>query len=56
MWDLPGLGIKPVSPALAGRFFITKPPGKPIIALLKVIGYMVYRPEIIAFYIPEINN
>ena len=54
--DLPGPGIKPVSPALAGRFFTTKPPGKPIIALLKVIGYMVYRPEIIAFYIPEINN
>ena len=25
--DLPG--IEPVSPALAGRFFITEPPGKP---------------------------
>ena len=29
MWNLPGSGIKPVSPALAGRFFITEPPGKP---------------------------
>ena len=28
MWDLPGLGIKPVSPALAGGFFTTGPPGK----------------------------
>ena len=28
MWDLPRSGIKPVSPALAGRFF-TEPPGKP---------------------------
>ena len=28
--DLPNLGIKPVSPALAGRFFTTEPPGKPI--------------------------
>ena len=26
--DLPGPGIKPVSPALAGRFLITRPPGK----------------------------
>ena len=29
MWDLPGSGIKPVSPALAGRFFTTEPPGNP---------------------------
>jgi len=27
--DLPDLGIKPVSPALAGRFFTTEPPGNP---------------------------
>ena len=27
-WDLPGLGIKPVSPALAGGFFTTGPPRK----------------------------
>ena len=26
-WDLPGPGIKPVSPALAGRFLTTEPPG-----------------------------
>ena len=25
--DLPGLGIEPVSPALAGGFFTTEPPG-----------------------------
>ena len=29
MWDLPGPGIKPVSPALAGGFLTTVPPGKP---------------------------
>ena len=29
MWDLPGSGIKPVSLALAGRFFTTEPPEKP---------------------------
>ena len=28
MWDLPGPGIKPVSPALAGGFLTTAPPGK----------------------------
>ena len=28
MWDLPGPGVEPVSPALAGRFFTTGPPGK----------------------------
>ena len=26
MWDLPGPGIEPVSPALAGGFFTTEPP------------------------------
>ena len=29
MWAFPGPGIEPVSPALAGRFFTTEPPGKP---------------------------
>ena len=28
--DLPDLGIKPVSPALAGVSFTTEPPGKPV--------------------------
>ena len=27
--DLPNLGIEPTSPALAGGFFTTEPPGKP---------------------------
>ena len=27
--DFPNPGIKPTSPALAGRFFITEPPEKP---------------------------
>ena len=29
MWDLPRPGHEPVSPALAGRFSTTVPPGKP---------------------------
>ena len=28
MWDLPGSGIEPISPALADEFFTTEPPGK----------------------------
>ena len=29
MWDLPGPGLEPVFPALAGGFLTTVPPGKP---------------------------
>ena len=28
MWDLPAPGLEPMSPALAGRFLTTVPPGK----------------------------
>ena len=31
MWDLPGPGLGPVSPALAGGFLTTAPPGKSVI-------------------------
>ena len=30
MWKLPRPGLEPVSPALAGRFSTTAPPGKPL--------------------------
>ena len=30
MWNLPGPGLEPVSPALAGGFSTTVPPGKPL--------------------------
>ena len=30
MWDLPGPGLEPVSPALAGGFLTTVPPQKPV--------------------------
>ena len=33
-WDLPGLGHEPVSPALAGGFPTTAPPGKPHVVFL----------------------
>ena len=34
MWDLRRPGLKPVSPALAGRLSTTAPPGKPEISVL----------------------
>ena len=34
--DLPDPGIKLMSPALAGRFFTTEPPGKPPINILEL--------------------
>ena len=35
MWNLPRPGIEPVSPALAGGFFTTEPPGKSACAVIK---------------------
>ena len=35
MWDLPGPGFEPVSPALAGGLPTTAPPGKPYTYHLK---------------------
>ena len=35
MWDLPRPGLEPVSPALAGRFLTTAPPGKSLLPFLK---------------------
>ena len=32
-WNLPGSGIRLMSPALTGRFFTTEPPGQPLLFL-----------------------
>ena len=49
-WDLPNAGIKPVSltsPALAGGFFTTEPPGKPprrqVILIKSNLDYLDYQ-------------
>ena len=36
MWDLPGPGIEPVSPALTSRFLTTVPPGKSYLGVLEL--------------------
>ena len=42
--DLPGSGVKPVSPALADGFFITEPLGSPASPLFAVILLLnIYR-------------
>ena len=51
MWDLPGPGFEPVSPALTGGFLTTVPPGKPlaydlavkIVCILHPLQLSVYR-------------
>ena len=39
VWDLPRPGLEPVSPALAGRFSTTAPPGKPNIVNVFAIRF-----------------
>ena len=36
MWDLPRPGLEPVSPALAGRFSTTAPPGEPYLVAFNI--------------------
>ena len=38
--DLPFTGIEPVSPALAGRFFTTEPPGEALCIYILVCMYV----------------
>ena len=40
MWDLPGPGLEPVSPAWAGGFLTTAPPGKFQGFILKMRPYL----------------
>ena len=40
MWDLPRPGLEPVSPALAGRFLTTAPPGKPSTLLFSLTSHI----------------
>ena len=42
--DLPDPGIEPMSPALAGGFFTTEPPGKPKILLYVIVLFSLLSP------------
>ena len=43
MWDLPGPGLEPVSPALAGGFLTTVPPGKSPHVNFKSLGCLILQ-------------
>ena len=49
MWDLPGPGLEPVSPALAGGFLTTAPPGKPHI-FIKEHNFCPHHPHILVSF------
>ena len=60
MWDLPRPGLEPVSPALAGRFSTTAPPGKLFSALLRywsiIYGFLCYVEKLaVILTIPSSN-
>ena len=42
MWDPPRPGLEPVSPALAGRFSTTAPPGKPWISFSLSMSHVIF--------------
>ena len=53
MWDLPRPGLEPVSPALAGRFSTTAPPGKPYTFNICIHYEMITTMSLVAFLSPN---
>ena len=68
MWDLPGTGLEPLSPELAGGFLTTVPPGKPEKLFLKLLfpgsrdtrgqgnGKFITCENLSAFILPVLNG
>ena len=62
MWDLPGPGLEPMSPALAGGFLTTVPPGKPpetYLTLFKAnrdVAFLTHLSLLNKIYIPYLNE
>ena len=54
-WDLPDPEIEPTSPALAGGFFTTEPPGKPLYICVCVCVYKT-ETQISSFVCIILNN
>ena len=50
-WDLPRPGLEPVSPALAGRFSTTAPPGKPLFLVFEGTSVL-FSTVAVSIYIP----
>ena len=58
MWDLPGPGLGPVSPALAGRFLTAVPPGKSLFNVLIEKTYIKRKENdiCISLYCPHLRR
>ena len=52
MWDLPRPGLEPVSPALAGGFLTTAPPGKSYQGFLFVDVRITHFPTLKSGHLP----
>ena len=44
MWDLPGPGLEPMSPALAGGFLTIVPPGKSLNLIYIIFSLLIQEP------------
>ena len=55
MWDLPRPGLEPMSPASAGRFSTTAPPGKPPLTIFNWIVCFLILCCMNSLYILDIN-
>ena len=54
MWGLPRPGVGPLSPVLAGGFFIPEPPGKSYVLLSKeLVQAMPVTPRVAVWFGPE---
>ena len=54
MWGLPRPGVGPLSPVLAGGFFIPGPPGKSYVLLSKeLVQAMPVTPRVAVWFGPE---
>ena len=54
MWNLPRPGLEPLSPALAGRFSTTEPPGKPCVCfLMYYLCEKYFKPITVQYYIVD---
>ena len=64
MWDLLASGVEPASPALAGGFLTTGPPGEPPGLLLNEWVYFIspagqlseYGPEVVLSFAPSTSG
>ena len=56
MWNLPRTGIEPVSPALAGRFLITGPPGKSDTALVLTSPFLINTALCLLTGLPAVSD